>query len=62
MSSLTSKNDGSIRNLVFIEAIKILLPEVKKVKAKGKGITYDSVVRDAAYIADIASKEMEKED
>jgi hypothetical protein len=52
---------NSFRESVFIEAFKILLPEVKSKKNNDKEISYDSVVRDSLYIADVAVKEYKKD-
>ena len=49
------------RDSIFMEALKILIPEAQKHKVVGQNTTYDSLIADAIYIADVSIKELEKE-
>jgi hypothetical protein len=53
------------REVIAVEALKILLPEVQKKHFfrslfQKKQITYDMLVRDAVYIADVAAKHLDE--
>jgi hypothetical protein len=46
----------SKREIIAIEALKILLPEVQGNNLFGKSVSYDSMARDAVYTADAMIK------
>jgi len=64
---MNMKNQGQTnqplnkRELIAIEALKILLPEVQSNSLFRKAVTYDSMARDAVYTADAMIKALEED-